>query len=68
MSFISIKIDSREQLPVQPSFSFQMESLPLGDVCFLYDSHECILIERKSYKDFVASLKDGRWENQRIRY
>jgi ERCC4-type nuclease len=65
---LQIILDSREQLSVTPSFPFQQSLLPLGDACIQYNSQDCILIERKGYSDFIASLKDGRWENQRIRY
>ena len=52
------------------TLSFTKEALSLGDVWFRHKETKEIftMIERKSFNDFLASLKDGRWENQKIRY
>jgi ERCC4 domain len=71
---MEIVFDSREDLSLCsiPTLTphLQQMTLPLGDIWFRHkESGEIFtMIERKSYADFLASLKDGRWENQKIRY
>jgi len=44
------------------------EVLPLGDVLIKTDGQRnCVLIERKSFSDLLASIKDGRYEEQSYR-
>lgn len=46
----------------------EIKNLTLGDIHIL-DSNGCIvlIIERKTYKDLIASIKDTRWREQKIR-
>jgi len=41
--------------------------LPLGDVLLKYVDQDVLLIERKSLQDLLASIKDGRYEEQSYR-
>ena len=44
------------------------EVLPLGDILFRTDDDkDVLLIERKSFADLFASIKDGRYEEQSYR-
>lgn len=74
-----IKIDIREtgllhlilQL-VSEVQSFQnikvkTETLPIGDVIIHDETEDRIIIERKSINDLLASIKDGRYEEQSYR-
>lgn len=72
-----IRIDAREKDLISlirtkyPEEKIIVESLPLGD-CILErtnspNSNEKIIIERKSVLDLVASIKDGRYNEQSYR-
>jgi ERCC4-type nuclease len=39
----------------------------LGDIHFVVDDKEILIIERKSLRDLVSSIKDGRYEEQSYR-
>jgi ERCC4-type nuclease len=75
-----IKVDSRETelikyikgyLEREPflnaGLQLIVENLPLGDVIIMKDEEELIIIERKTVNDLVASIKDGRYEEQSYR-
>ena len=74
-----IKVDNREQELLKqinqlvlfvPSFKqLKVESanLPLGDIIISDDIEEKIIIERKCLNDLLASIKDGRYEEQSYR-
>lgn len=42
-------------------------ALPVGDIRIDCDGHPCMLIERKEVSDFLSSLYDGRFREQRSR-
>jgi len=47
---------------------FSKEVLPLGDIILQTDADEpLLLIERKTFSDLLASIKDGRYEEQSYR-
>lgn len=46
---------------------YHVEALELGDVQIRTSEHIDVIIERKSLSDMVASLKDGRWKEQKLR-
>lgn len=51
-----------------PNVSLSKEVLPLGDMIVRTNSDEDILIiERKTFADLLASIKDGRYEEQSYR-
>ena len=71
---MKLKIDNRERKfidlikIVNPCFSIEYMNLPLGDMIICDDEgYELIVIERKTLKDLVASIKDGRYKEQSFR-
>lgn len=74
-----IKVDNREQELLKqinqlvlftPSFKqlkVEVASLPLGDIIISDDTEDKIIIERKCLNDLLASIKDGRYEEQSYR-
>ena len=67
-----IKIDTREKSLIEtfkeyyPTIPISVEQLDIGDVIITNDYCN-ILIERKTICDVLASIKDGRWKNQKQR-
>ena len=51
----------------EESFSFETGQLPVGDVAFYADDKLIALAERKTHSDLDASIKDGRFREQRAR-
>lgn len=48
-----------------PSIEISLANLTLGDISLhTNDGKECIIFERKSLADLLASIKDGRYEEQ----
>ena len=74
-----IKIDTREQelltnikklvlfIPIFKQLKVETENLPLGDIIIADDKEEKLIIERKTISDLLASIKDGRYEEQSYR-
>ena len=74
-----IKIDTREQelfkkcesiiasVPKFTDIKLISETLPLGDIIINDGINDCIIIERKTFSDLAASIKDGRYEEQSYR-
>ena len=74
-----IKVDTREAallqqinyqvtvIPVFKSIKVVSETLPIGDIIINDESEDKIIIERKSVSDLLASIKDGRYEEQSYR-
>ena len=74
-----LKIDVREQALIEKcrslissNISFKdltisTESLPIGDIIIMNEKIEQVIIERKSVTDLMASIKDGRYEEQSFR-
>jgi ERCC4-type nuclease len=74
-----IKIDTREQelfkkceatiaaIPKFVNIKLLVEPLPLGDIIINDGTNDCIIIERKTFSDLAASIKDGRYEEQSYR-
>jgi ERCC4-type nuclease len=77
--YMLIKIDIREsalihqilnQVNTIPSFKnikIKTETLPIGDIIISDDIEDKLIIERKSISDLLASIKDGRYEEQSYR-
>lgn len=68
---MKIILDERENSLYQhmsqyDNFDFIIEKkvIELGDVHFVKDDKEIIILERKSVSDLLASIKDGRYEEQ----
>lgn len=74
-----IKVDNREQdllkqiqnlvlfFPAFKQLKVETAALPLGDIIIYDDDNEKIIIERKCLNDLLASIKDGRYEEQSYR-
>jgi ERCC4-type nuclease len=74
-----IKVDVREQdllnqinhmvanIPIFKNCIIKSETLPIGDVIIANETEDILVIERKSVNDLLASIKDGRYEEQSYR-
>jgi ERCC4-type nuclease len=74
-----IRIDNREQdliklvnqlivtVPAFKELQVAVEVLPLGDIILTENGADKVIIERKSVADLLASIKDGRYEEQSYR-
>ena len=74
-----IRIDNREQdliqlinqliltIPAFKDLQVVVEVLPLGDIILSENGSNKVIIERKSVSDLLASIKDGRYEEQSYR-
>lgn len=74
-----IKVDNREHdllkqiqnlvlfFPAFKQLKVETAALPLGDIIIYDDDNEKIIIERKCLNDLLASIKDGRYEEQSYR-
>jgi ERCC4-type nuclease len=76
-----IQLDTREQeliaqiktlisfIPIFKDIKIEISTLPLGDIILFDDENNTskIIIERKTINDLVASIKDGRYEEQSYR-
>jgi ERCC4-type nuclease len=75
-----VKVDVRENdllqqinqlivnIPIFKNIVVQSEVLPIGDIIIADDtSNDKLIIERKSVSDLLASIKDGRYEEQSFR-
>jgi len=74
-----IKVDCREKellahinqlvlfIPVFKQIKVVTENLPLGDFIIADEKEDKLVIERKSISDLLASIKDGRYEEQSYR-
>lgn len=67
---VSILVDTREQSLYQKlkdsSFQIEQRTLDIGDIHIVKDDIY-LIIERKTFADFAASLKDGRYREQKYR-
>ena len=74
-----IKIDVRETallqqitnqvsfVPVFKPLEIKTDTLPIGDIIINDGTEDKLIIERKSVNDLLASIKDGRYEEQSYR-
>ena len=74
-----IKVDVREQdllqqihqlienVPIFKNIVVRGEALPIGDIIISNEKEDKLIIERKSMNDLLASIKDGRYEEQSYR-
>ena len=63
---MNLFIDNREQKLIPLLQDFIPKQLELGDIIIDSSNHK-VIIERKTISDFNASLKDGRYRNQKLR-
>lgn len=68
---IDIIIDNRENKLIQlfenNNNKIIKQNLEIGDIIFNYDNNPLIIIERKTLSDLCASIKDGRYKEQKMR-
>lgn len=57
-----------ELVPHIDSITTSRQMLPLGDVLIQHNEKDLFLIERKTLSDLIASIKDGRYEEQSYRF
>ena len=74
-----IKVDNRENeilaqikqltlfIPIFKQLKIVTENLPLGDFIIADEKEDKLIIERKTISDLLASIKDGRYEEQSYR-
>lgn len=65
-----IIIDYRERKLIdcfQNTHDFQIENLIIGDIIIKKQDTPVLIIERKTISDLEASIKDGRWHEQKLR-
>jgi len=74
-----IKVDNRENellaqikqlvlfIPIFKQIKIVTENLPLGDFIIADEKEEKLIIERKTIADLLASIKDGRYDEQSYR-
>ena len=74
-----IKVDTREgdllrhinglvaNIPIFKQLVIKSETLPIGDIIIADENEDKLVIERKSITDLLASIKDGRYEEQSYR-
>jgi len=74
-----LKVDVRESdllqqinqliinVPIFNNIVVKSEVLPIGDIIIADDKEDKLIIERKSVSDLLASIKDGRYEEQSYR-
>ena len=56
-----------KQTTMEKPFELEKKPICLGDIHFVHDDKEILIIERKSLQDLVSSIKDGRYEEQSYR-
>jgi len=75
-TMIFLKVDVRERDLISliqakstnnKDITVSTETLPLGDVILCNEEKDLLIIERKSIKDLVSSIKDGRYTEQSYR-
>lgn len=68
---MEIILDTREhdliKYFIEQELPFKTNNLDVGDFQVVKDGNPIIIIERKSLKDLSASIKDGRYKEQKIR-
>jgi ERCC4-type nuclease len=72
---MKLKLDNRENDLIQEitkqglpeGVELVVEALPLGDIILNDNEKDILIIERKCIADLVASIKDGRYEEQSYR-
>lgn len=55
------------QSTMEKPFEIEKKPICLGDIHFVQDDKEILIIERKSLQDLVSSIKDGRYDEQSYR-
>lgn len=64
---MNIILDTREKDLITLMPELQVKQLDIGDILFIKNDISIAIIERKTYNDFKASLRDGRYREQKAR-
>ena len=68
---MNLILDNRENDLIENinklNIKFEKKNLLLGDISFNKDGKELLIIERKTLTDLLASIKDGRHREQKVR-
>lgn len=70
---VRFKIDNRENklLEILDKSKFSIEPLDIGDFQIIIENEQgeqrCSVFERKTISDLESSIKDGRWQEQKLR-
>ena len=66
---IKLLVDNRERAVIEHLDNIDFETCPLsvGDFQFWEDEQLLMVVERKTYADLAASIKDGRYAEQKFR-
>lgn len=68
---VQILIDNRELSLIleleKKEIIFTKSQLDIGDIQYLKDNNKLLVIERKTIPDLIASIKDGRYKEQKFR-
>jgi crossover junction endonuclease MUS81 len=61
-------VDQRENIKAMLSYLNPVcKNMDIGDYLFVLDEKDVLVIERKTISDWLASIKDGRYHEQKIR-
>lgn len=60
---IKVCTDYLQKNPIE-NISIILDDLPIGDAIIKNNNTTYVIIERKAFKDLIASIKDGRYEEQ----
>jgi ERCC4-type nuclease len=67
----TLQVDTHENtirsILEEDKVAFESVTMPIGDFAFLEDGELRVIIERKTYSDLKASVRDGRWKEQKDR-
>lgn len=70
---LELHIDYRERALIDalrqhhPETSLVVKNLPIGDLAIRNDDGVCLVVERKTVRDLMASITDGRFREQKRR-
>lgn len=67
MEFIIDNRETKAKQYFEDKSNVSFQNLDLGDFIFKYNDDIVCLIERKTISDMIASIKDGRYKEQKIR-
>lgn len=66
---MELLIDNRESIKhnFNSELNIHFKNLDLGDYILKYKEKVIFIIERKTIEDYTASIKDGRYREQKLR-
>ena len=65
---VKLIIDNREVIKNKfTHLNYEIKTLDIGDYIITLDDQEIFILERKTISDWINSIKDGRYHEQKIR-